>query len=84
MRLMTPRPAPRPARCLGHERLARERCEAVFSDGFQHDRIAADESEGGVPRPDRYRKVERADDPDGSQGVPLLHHPVTRSLDWRW
>ncbi len=43
-------------------------------------RVAADESEGGVPRPDRDREVERGDDGGGAEWVPLLHQPVARPL----
>ena len=31
-----------------------------------------------IPRPDRDGKVERGDDADRSQRMPLLHHPVAR------
>ncbi len=43
-------------------------------------RVAADEGEGGVPRPDRDREVERGDDGGGAERVPLLHQPVARPL----
>ncbi len=43
---------------------------------FPDHRVAADGCEHGIPRPDRDREVERRDDPDGSQRVPLFEHPV--------
>src|SRR5262249_33058006 len=43
-------------------------------------RIAADGRDHGVPGPDRGREVERRDDADRAQWVPLLHHSMTGPL----
>ena len=48
----------------------------VFSDGFQTIGIAADPRERGVPRPDGNGKVERRDDADGPERMPLLHQAM--------
>jgi hypothetical protein len=45
-----------------------------------HGRVAAYGSEGRVPAPHGDREVERADDPDHPQGVPLLPHVVVLPL----
>ena len=43
-------------------------------------RVAAHRRDRGVPRPHRDREVERGDDPDDAERVPLLVHPVLRPL----
>ncbi len=72
--------APDPARGLGDQRLAGQRGEQRLLRRLPHHRVAADEGQRGVPRPDRDREVERADHADDPERVPLLHHPVARAL----
>src|SRR6185369_4565414 len=43
-------------------------------------RIAADQRERGIPRPHRDREVEGADHQHRPERVPLLHHPMLRTL----
>ena len=45
-----------------------------------HHRIAADQRQGGVPRPDGDREVEGGDHADDAQRMPGLDHPVLRTL----
>ena len=63
-----------------HQRLYRERTKRGLFRGFPDHRIAAHQRERGVPGPDRHREVERRDDADGTQRMPLLHHPVAGPL----
>ena len=79
---LTTAPAGAPTRraASASERLAGQRGEQRLLGRLPHDRVAADEGQRGVPRPDRDREVERADDTDDAQRVPLLHHPVARPL----
>src|SRR5205814_10716566 len=48
-----------------------------FFRSFPNCRVAADGGEGCVPRPDRDRKIESADDRDNAEGMPLLMQTVT-------
>jgi hypothetical protein len=48
--------------------------------GLPDDRVAADQGDGGVPRPHRGREVEGGDHADHAEGVPGLHQPVTGAL----
>jgi hypothetical protein len=51
----------------------------VLLEGFQSDAVAADGGDGGVPAPHGDREVERADDADDAERVPLLVHAVLRA-----
>ena len=52
----------------------------VFSDGFQTTGIAADQRERRVPRPHGHGKVERGDDADRAERMPLLDQPMAGAL----
>ena len=52
----------------------------VFGEGFQTADVAADRGEERIPRPHRDREIERADDPDDAERMPLLVHAVLRPL----
>ena len=78
--LAEPGRARRPgAAACSEQRLAGQRGEQRLLRRLPHHRVAADEGQRGVPRPDRDREVERADDADDAERVPLLHHPVARA-----
>ena len=63
-----------------HQRLAGERGQQRLLRRLPDDRVTADEGQRRVPRPHRDREVEGADDADDAERVPLLHHPVARTL----
>ena len=44
------------------------------------DRVAADQREHRVPRPDRDGEIERGDHADRAQRMPLLHQPMAGPL----
>ena len=48
--------------------------------GFPYDGISADPGESGVPSPDGHRKIERGDDPNWAERMPLLGQPMSRPL----
>ena len=48
--------------------------------GLPDHRVAADQRDGGVPRPHRGREVEGADHADDAERVPGLHQPVAGPL----
>src|SRR5262249_45580680 len=45
-----------------------------------HGAVTAHDSEAEIPRPDRDREVEGADDADHAQRMPSLHHAMARAL----
>ena len=47
--------------------------------GFQTTGSPQTAASARVPRPHRHREVERGDDADDAERVPLLHHPVRRA-----
>ena len=65
-----------PGRRTVEQRLAGERRERGLLRRLPHHRIAADDGERRVPRPDRDRKVEGGDHADGTQRMPCLGHAV--------
>ena len=77
----------RPSGALPNRRIARSTivCVASAVSGvllgwLPHHRIAADESESGIPGPDRHRKVESRDDATDAERMPSLHHTVVGAL----
>ena len=65
---------------LAPELLAGERRQRRLLRRLPHDRVAADDGEGEVPRPHGDREVEGADDADHAERMPGLHHAVARPL----
>ena len=62
------------------ERLHGERGERRLRRRLPDDRVAADRGERRVPRPDGDREVERRDDADDAERMPLLVHAVRDAL----
>ncbi len=60
--------------------LHRDRAQRSLERRLPHRDVAADRREERVPRPHRDREVEGADHADHAERVPLLEHPMTRSL----
>ncbi len=65
---------------LVEQRLARQGGQWRFLGGLPYNRVAGHKGQGGVPRPDRHREVERADHTDHTQRVPAFAHVVARAL----
>jgi len=57
-----------------------QRAQRCFRRGFPDAGIAADDRQQRVPGPDGDRKVERGDDADHSERVPLFVHTMQRAL----
>ena len=62
------------------QRLGGERGQRGQLAGLPQHRVAAHDGQRGVPRPHGDREVERADDPDRAERMPLLHQPVAGSF----
>src|SRR5579883_2078630 len=60
--------------------LYRDRRKGRFQGWFPNHAIPAHRRNERVPGPDRHREVEGTDDTDGTQGQPLLVHPMSGSL----
>ncbi len=65
---------------LADEALAGGGAQRRLLRGLPHDGVAADQAEHRVPRPHRHREVERGDDADRAERVPLLHQAVAGPL----
>ena len=52
----------------------------VWPDGFQSGGVAADRGQGAVPGPHGHGKIERANDADDAERMPLFHHAVLRAF----
>ena len=62
------------------ERLACDGGQRGEFGRLPHHGVAADQRDGGVPRPHRDREVEGGDDADDAERMPGLHQPVARPL----
>src|SRR5437667_2045499 len=58
----------------------RNRSQRSFFRRFPNGRVATNCSEGGIPGPDRHRKIKRGDYGDESERMPLLHQTMVFSL----
>ena len=64
----------------GEDGVAGQRRQRGQLGRLPHHRVAAHQGDGGVPRPDGGREVERADHAHDAQRVPGLHQPVAGTL----
>ncbi len=64
----------------GQQGRGRESAQRRLLGGLPDDRVAADQGDRGVPRPDRDGEVERRDHPDDAERVPGLHQAVAGPL----
>ena len=62
------------------QRVGGQRAQRRLLRRLPHHGVAADEGDGGVPRPDGDGEVEGRDDPDHAERVPGLHQPVAGPL----
>ena len=62
-----------------HDVVTRDRGQRRLLRRLPDDRVAADQREHRVPRPDRDREIERVITPDRPQRMPLLHHAMARA-----
>lgn len=70
--------------CIGgspfEQRLHSERSQRRLLRRLPDDGVSGDQGQHRIPRPDGDREVERRDDADDAEGVPLFHHSMARSL----
>ena len=62
------------------QRVGGQRAQRRLLRRLPHNRVATDQRDGRVPRPDGDREVEGRDDPDHAERVPGLHQPVAGPL----
>src|SRR5687768_13305295 len=61
-----------------HESLHGKRAQGCLLRRLPNADVAADRSQERIPRPDRNWEVERTDDSDDAEWMPLLVHPMLR------